>query len=805
MSAFLLDHLEIRKEIADVKVAFFFCDDKEKFQRSGLSLLRGVIHQLITASPCLIKHAMETYRAHGVKMLESLHLLWDIFIYAATDPICDGTYIVLDALDECEKVSRDYLLRQLNSYFPPDYKSARSFLKVLITSRPYREIELQLAKHRIFRLKTEHEWSNIQADISMFISQKVDEMEEICHYDSELKEKVRTKLKAGADGMFLWVALVIQELLDTPISLVSEALENTPNSLHDLYIHLLKRLAGRKAKIARTILVWVVMAPQPMALTELAVACAIKSTDQAESSIDRSVIAGFEHDIALCGPILKVQHGMVYLVHQSVKDFLLDPGLHESIGDFNVIPERASHELAITCLTYLSFDNFEPESPDIYFYTPESLFEHIGSVSMLTVGRKQNFHAYAAVLWPQFIHQTDEGDPDICTSFCRLAKSSGRLNLAFPEGGMYRPVDALYISAYFGLCSITRHLLSNGADINAAGGLYGSVLQAAAHFGHYEVIIVLLKYHANVNAHGGNCGYALHAAALQGHERVVLVLLNHGANIEATDQDSRTALQAAAMECQERVVSLLLKHGANVDAPGGRYGNALEAAARRGHMQVVLLLLNHRAAIEAPTDDYRGALNAAANQGHERVVGVLLEHDAQMSAADGSVTGVLEVAAMCGHDSVVKLLLQRGAKLTTNMGDYGNAFHMAVMSGHALVVLRLLEHGVNINVHGGYYGNALQVAANRGNEGMVRLLLEHGACVNAQGGHHGNALQATASQGRHQVVQLLLDHGARVNEHGGHDGNALQAARKSRSCATVNLLIASGARDRAEEPVSRGE
>lgn len=53
-------------------------------------------------------------------------------------------------------------------------------------------------------------------------------MAEICLYDLELKEMVRTKLESEADGMFLWVSLVVQELLDTPIRFVSEALETTP-------------------------------------------------------------------------------------------------------------------------------------------------------------------------------------------------------------------------------------------------------------------------------------------------------------------------------------------------------------------------------------------------------------------------------------------------------------------------------------------------------------------------------------------------------------------------------------------------
>lgn len=228
MSAFLLDQLESVMEGTNTSVAYFFCDDKEQLQKSAQSLLRGVIHQLITATPSLIKHAMRNHMAHGSKMLESLDLLWNIFISATTDPLSDGTYVVLDALGECEKHSRDDLLRRLGNYFLPEVKQPpMPYLKVIITSRPYREIQLVLSKHRTIRLKTEDEGSKISADIRSFIWHTVEEMAEICHYDSELKEKVRAKLETGADGMFLWVSLVVQELYDTPASSVLETLETT--------------------------------------------------------------------------------------------------------------------------------------------------------------------------------------------------------------------------------------------------------------------------------------------------------------------------------------------------------------------------------------------------------------------------------------------------------------------------------------------------------------------------------------------------------------------------------------------------
>lgn len=290
ISAYLLDGLDNELKDTDVRVAYFFCDDKEETQKSAQSLLCGLIHQLVTKTPNLIKRPMLGHVAFGPKMLESLDVLWQVFVSIATDTLSNGIY-VLDALDECEKSSRDDLLQRLSSYFLPESKTTvNTYIKVLITIRPYQEIPILLLKNQNIRLKTESEGRNSNANITSLINHKVDELADICRYDSGLKEMVRAKLNSGADGMFLWVSLIVKALLDTPTSLVSETLEATPDSINGLYSHLLSRLDGRRVGLARDILIWVVTAPQPMSVVELAIACSIKITHESESSIETAII-----------------------------------------------------------------------------------------------------------------------------------------------------------------------------------------------------------------------------------------------------------------------------------------------------------------------------------------------------------------------------------------------------------------------------------------------------------------------------------------------------------------------------------
>jgi ankyrin repeat protein len=90
-----------------------------------------------------------------------------------------------------------------------------------------------------------------------------------------------------------------------------------------------------------------------------------------------------------------------------------------------------------------------------------------------------------------------------------------------------------------------RFFLEKGANVDAAGGYYGSALQAAAANGNLRVVSLFLEKGANVNAAGGYYGSALQAAAANGYLEVV---------------------------------SLLLENEANINAKGGRYGSALGAA-----------------------------------------------------------------------------------------------------------------------------------------------------------------------------------------------------------------------------------
>jgi hypothetical protein len=91
-----------------------------------------------------------------------------------------------------------------------------------------------------------------------------------------------------------------------------------PVDLNGLYKHLLLRIKMTADKTKR-ILKWVLFAPRPMKVEELAIAYAVQLHYKSVSCIDDSLITGFPQCISLCGPILMIKDGLVHLVHQSAK------------------------------------------------------------------------------------------------------------------------------------------------------------------------------------------------------------------------------------------------------------------------------------------------------------------------------------------------------------------------------------------------------------------------------------------------------------------------------------------------------
>ncbi|TGO36360.1 hypothetical protein BHYA_0127g00150 [Botrytis hyacinthi] len=117
---------------------------------------------------------------------------------------------------------------------------------------------------------------------------------------------------------------------------------------------------------------------------------------------------------------------------------------------------------------------------------------------------------------------------------------------------------------------------NHGANINALGGRYENVLQAAAREGNVDVMAICLDHGVDINKTGGGFGNALQAAIISGSQAFTY-LLNRGADPFLKGGKFGTTLQTAAYQGAVETVKILLDLGLR-DEACGFWGSALEAA-----------------------------------------------------------------------------------------------------------------------------------------------------------------------------------------------------------------------------------
>lgn len=130
---------------------FFFKDNDE--QNSLSTALCAILHQLFTQQPNLIDHALPFWRKNGLKIQQEVDELWRLFITATSDPALNGVVCVFDALDECCENDQARLMQKLQAFHQQACSpsaSQKSWLKFLITSRPYNHIQEHFSSHDRF-------------------------------------------------------------------------------------------------------------------------------------------------------------------------------------------------------------------------------------------------------------------------------------------------------------------------------------------------------------------------------------------------------------------------------------------------------------------------------------------------------------------------------------------------------------------------------------------------------------------------------------------------------------------------------
>ncbi|KID65988.1 NACHT and Ankyrin domain protein, partial [Metarhizium hybridum] len=764
LSIFLTEELERHtQETKDAELLFYFCDHQDENSNSAVAVLRSLVCQLLTKRPHLMKSILKYFESDQKTQttVSSAQALWVVFQTLLQAGL--GTVLcVIDGLDECDGESTNFLVGKFCYFFSPD--KSNKMLKLAIVSRKLKGLEA------FCQVNLDHDnEGHVSDDITNFISAKVEELDKVEDF-GRIREQVETTLRNGANGTFLWVSLVVMELLKkTTCTEILDSLKEFPPGLDAIYIRMLQKMKKSPGFVALKILRWVVMALRPPDI----------------------VMSDY---ITSCEPMLKVlkvgeEKVVVDLAHQSAREYLLRPmSGNDKPPEFHIKMDEAHSELLGVCL-----DSIERSD----------LRHGILDTSNASVLQKSPLLDYATLFWPDHAMLSSI----YADAHFELSRPLFKMQSALRENWLEAyftklvgcnplpPIPSLlHVACFLGIELLARKILSENKLVasersNRLDQNGNSPLIWAIHGEHETLVRLVLEKGAYVQARDNkNEIMALSVASRGGLKPIVELLLEKSADTNAREQDGSTALMQATMNRHDKVVELLLAKNADLNAKDMHGMTALLIAADLGDEVIVKMLLEHEADVNAK--DIRGmtALFIAAQLGEEVIVKILLEHKADVNAKDMYGNTALFAATFTANYTLVQLLLAHDADTNVKNKEGNTALLIAAESGDVANMKLLLGHNACVHAKDEHYSTPLIRAARAGHDTSVELLLEHGACINAKDEYGSTALMQAALKGHDTTVKLLLANGADINAKDWMEGSALELAAERGHENIVKLL-----------------
>ena len=265
---------------------------------------------------------------------------------------------------------------------------------------------------------------------------------------------------------------------------------------------------------------------------------------------------------------------------------------------------------------------------------------------------------------------------------------------------------SLLHSAFIGEnVDLIKHLINEGADVNAKDSENYSVLNRACVYGMTEIVSILIDKGAEVQNDFNVFGtHPVHFSAYNGYVDITKLLLQNGADVNIPNKWGITPLHFAAYRDNASMIKFLIENGAERNTRDLLNGfTPLHNAVSSSQMENTQLLINNGADYKIKDNNDKTVLWAPIEKGDNELLKYLLTLYEDVNEKENYLEYTpLHRAAINGYEQIVKLLLLNGADVNA-VDKLGNKpIDYAIKYYHPLVIEKLYDAGAESLVNISY-------------------------------------------------------------------------------------------------------
>jgi ankyrin repeat protein len=709
----------------DWVISFFFNARGEDLEKSLEGCYRSLLHQLLTKLPRLRRVLEHLKTPSSSRRQWSLACLKSLLSEAISQLVEERLTFFIDALDECPEDE----IRDMIDFFEELGALATEesiHLRVCFSSRHYPQVTISNCQHMNLDAQEGH-----QQDIWKYVKSKLKVRK------GKTAEEIRVAVQEKAQGVFMWVVLVVRILNEESDhggnnADLRKCLDQIPSKLHELFRDILQR-GMHDDRMLIPMLQWISFARRPLTREELYYAIRSGQSDftptapwnPIEDSLEAMDLFILNSSKGLA-ELTKGTRPKVQFIHESVRDYLRDTGFGILAPSLSGSLQGLTHDyIKRCCYRWIS------EEMNRVLALPERLpkVSDVKNLRKLRDAASEHF-PFLEYSVTNLVHHAE------------LACCNGVSQECFVEEFRWSPwvrINALF--ARYERCRYT-------APANTLSYVFAAQKAQA-----------LLKIELRLRSHRlepPQLEAALRIALINHDTETFTNILDSGHTrgpFQLTELLVETAVKVQNMDA----LRMIFERGMNTKPLG--LTHSLYEAAGTGNVDILRFLFDQGAA----GDGSYLPLFAACRRGHERASLILIEHGANVNYAfDNGMTPLVK-ACIYGHHATAKTLIECGAHINPEHALGLTALTQACQFGHETVVKMLLELGANPNLTAQNQETPLLQACSAGYEGVVRILLSHGINLEARNDSGETALSRACVTGHGNIACMLLEKGADVN------------------------------------------